>query len=122
MFIDDSLFVATALIIKHAMAASIEALYIVLGFPDLTARQNPLNLDKYSQLVCSYERIQLGKLVNSRSMSFGITEPKRLAMIQELAHWHDHRNAFTLLQGVTLCGNFEDWARWVRALARGSQS
>ena len=38
MFVDDSLVVATALIIKHEMAASIEALYIVLGFPDLTAR------------------------------------------------------------------------------------
>ena len=38
MFVDDSLFVSTALIIKHSMVASIEALYIVLGFPDLTAR------------------------------------------------------------------------------------
>ena len=43
-------------------------------------------------------------------MSFGITKPKRLAMIQELVHWNDHRKAFTLLQGVTLFGNFEEWA------------
>ena len=43
-------------------------------------------------------------------MSFGITKPKYLAMIKELEHWHDHRKVFTLLQGVTLCGNFEDWA------------
>ena len=67
MFVDNSLFVTTALIIKHAMAANIEALCIVLGFPDLTARQNPLSLDKYSQSVCSYERIQLGKLVKLNS-------------------------------------------------------
>ena len=67
-------------------AASIEALYVILGFSDLTARQNPLSLDKYSQSVCSYGRILLGILANSRSMSFSITKPKRLAMIQELVH------------------------------------
>ena len=47
MFVDDSLFANTAGVIKHAMAASIEALYIVLGFPEETIRQNPLSLDKY---------------------------------------------------------------------------
>ena len=36
MFVDDSFFVNTKCIIKHAMAASIEALYIVLRFPDET--------------------------------------------------------------------------------------
>ena len=38
MFVDDSLFAQIRDIIKHAMAASIEALYIVLGFPDLERR------------------------------------------------------------------------------------
>ena len=56
-FIDDSLSVATTSIIKHIMVARIETLYIVFGFPDLTARQDPLNLDKYSQSVYSYERV-----------------------------------------------------------------
>ena len=111
MFVDDSLFVVTALIIKCVMAASSEALYIVLGFPNLTSRQSPLSLDKYPQSVCSYERIQLGKFINSRSMNFGITKPKHLAMIQELVHWHDHRKEFTLLQGVTLCDNFKDYGQ-----------
>ena len=110
MFVDDSLFVSTTLVIKHSMVASIEALYIALGFPDLTARQNPLSLDKYSQSVCSYEQLQLDTLVKSRLMSFGITNTARLAMIQEFVHWHDYRKAFTLLQGITLCGNFEDWS------------
>ena len=54
MFVDDSLFVVTTLTIKYEMIASIEELYIVLGFLNLTARHNPLSLDKYSQSVCSY--------------------------------------------------------------------
>ena len=47
MFVDDSLFAQIRELIKHAMASSIEALYIVLGFPDLERRQNALSLDKY---------------------------------------------------------------------------
>ena len=31
------------------MVASIEALYIVLGYPNIEISQNPLNLDKYHQ-------------------------------------------------------------------------
>ena len=58
MFVDDSLFAQIREIIKHAMAASIEALYTVLGFPEVQKRQDPLSLDKYFESVCSYERIQ----------------------------------------------------------------
>ena len=46
MFVDDSLFANTESIINHAMVASIEALHIVLGFPEETIRHNLLNLDK----------------------------------------------------------------------------
>ena len=108
MFVDDSLFVAVALVIKNEMTASVEALYLFFGFPDLTARQDPLSLDKCFQSVWSFERIQLGKLVNSRTMTINVTESKRLAMIQELTHWHDQRRSFMLLQGITLYGNLED--------------
>ena len=34
MFVDDSRFIVTVIIVKHAMAARIEALYTVLDFPD----------------------------------------------------------------------------------------
>ena len=114
-FVDDSLFVAVDPSIRHAIPASIEALSIILGFSVLAARQNSLSLDKYYQSVCSYQCIQLGKLVNSRTMAFHITEPKRLFMIQEFVHWRDSRRAFTLLQSVTLCDN----SKIKQVLARG---
>ena len=47
MFVDDSLFSNTIENIKHIMAASIEALYIVLGYSNVEIRQSPLSLDKY---------------------------------------------------------------------------
>ena len=110
MFVDDSLFAQTRDNIKHAMAASIEALHIILGYPNTEVRQNPLSLDKYFESTCSYERIQLGIKVNSRTMCLSLTDKKRLTMLDELSHWHNKRKSFTLLQGVTLCGSIEFWA------------
>ena len=102
---------------RHAMAASIEALYIVLGYPETSIRQDSLSLDKYFESVCSHKRIQLGIEINTRTMTIGLTEKKRLSMLQELAHWHVKRRSFTLLQGVVLCGSLEFWALtspWIR--------
>ena len=47
IFIDDYLFANVSCIIKHAMAASIEALYLFLGFHNELVRQNPLSLDNF---------------------------------------------------------------------------
>ena len=117
MFVDDNLFAQTKENIKHAMAASIEALYIILGFPELDKRQDALSLDKYFESICSHDRTQLGFQVNTRKMSVGLTEKKRLLMLSELSHWHTQRKSFTLMQGVILCGSLEFWANtspWIR--------
>ena len=117
MFVDDSLFVQTRDGMKQAMAASIEALYIILGYPEEEKRQNALSLDKYFESVCSHERIQLGIKINTRKMTIGLSDSRRSNMLHELAHWHKKRKSFTLLQGVTLCGILEFWANtspWIR--------
>ena len=95
MFVDDSLFAQTKNKMKHAMAASIEALYMILGYPDVEIRQNPLSLDKYFESTCSYKRMQLGIDVNTRKMSLGLTEKKRIAMLDELSHWHKKERVST---------------------------
>ena len=119
MCVDDFLFTNVACIIKHAIAANIEAIYLVLGFPDELVRQNPLSLDKYFQSIASHERVQLRKLVNTQTMSVGITDIRRQAMVTELTNWHKKHKSFTLLQGITLDGNFELWTStrpWARFL------
>lgn len=42
----NSIFSQTRNKMKHAKSASIEALYIILGFPDVELRKKPLSLDK----------------------------------------------------------------------------
>lgn len=88
MFVDNSLFVQVASNVEHAMAASIETLYIVLGYPNFKNRQSPLCLDKHFESICSYMRIQLGIQFNTVSMSISLTDDKRLVMVAELSHWH----------------------------------
>ena len=119
MFVDDSLYVHIKQVIRHSMAVSIEALHMVIGYPDITARQDALSLDKFLQSICSYQCEQLGVLINTRSMTIGLAEQKRLVMIDELTHWHKSRRSFTLLQVVILCGTLEYWSntsRWGRFL------
>ena len=88
MFVDDSLFVQIKCVTSHSMAASIEALYNIFGFPVVQIRQDPLSLDKYFESVCSFERVQLDINLNTRKMSLSLTEQKRLSMLEELSHWH----------------------------------
>ena len=86
MFVDDFRFAHTRDTIKHSMAASIEALHMVLGYPDATKRQEPLSLDKYFESTCLFERIQLGIAINTRNLSIKLTEKKRFAMLDEISH------------------------------------
>ena len=69
MFVDDFLFAHARDTIKHSMAASMEVLYIILGFLDTKLGQNVLSLDTYFESVFSHERVQLNILLNTRSMT-----------------------------------------------------
>ena len=109
MLVDDSMFVETRDYIYVALVASIEALYIIFGSPEENFRQNPLSLDKYYQSICSYQRIQLGKKINTRTMMIVITKEKLLKMVIEIKHWHSGKKSFTIMQGVILCGTLEHW-------------
>ena len=71
--------------------------------------QDAFSLDKFLQFICSFERDQLGVLLNTRSMTVGLAESKRFLMIEELGHWHTSRRSFTLLQAITVCGSTSCW-------------
>ena len=54
------------------MAASIEALHIILDCPDTEKWQNPLSSEKYLESTCSFERTQLGIISNTRTMRLSL--------------------------------------------------
>ena len=47
IFVDDNLMANTWEHLKPTLAASLEALFILLGFPEETMRKGPLSIDKY---------------------------------------------------------------------------
>ncbi len=51
--------------IQHAVAASIEAIYILLGDSDLSQRQDPVSFNKLEDMPVSFSSRILGQIVNT---------------------------------------------------------
>lgn len=60
MFADDNLMADTWEHLKLALAASTEALFMLLDYQDEKLRKSPLSMDKYYESRCSYSRKKLG--------------------------------------------------------------
>ena len=119
IFVDDSLYAEVHKYMLVAIAASIEALFLLLGFPQDHLRQNSLSLDKFYESTCSYKRVQLGKEINTRTMMVTISADRRLKIRKKMSHWHAGRKSFSILDSVKLLGIVENWAEissWVRFL------
>ncbi|MGH3053954.1 MAG: hypothetical protein ACRDL7_03130, partial [Gaiellaceae bacterium] len=104
-FVDDNLIAEIKQRMPQAMAASIEALYRILGAPAEEIRQSALSKDKFFESKCSYERKQLGILINTRTMTVALPPEKRARLLTMLSHWHKGRRSFTALQAAQLIGN-----------------
>ena len=101
------------------MAASIEALFMVLG-PDMpTIRRSNLSMDKFYQATCSYEKTQLGVLIITRIMRVSLPPEKFQELSEILAHWHSFRKTFVIKEAATMLGRLDnaagvcDWARFL---------
>ena len=66
IFVNDSLLLAISrLLMKMALAAMIEAIFVVLGEPDKAIRQCPLALDKWVKMVAGPVQTMLGLNLNT---------------------------------------------------------
>ena len=103
-FVDDNLMADVADHIRHTIVASIEALFILLRRPDTHERRLALSLEMFIKSACSYKRVQLGILINTRDMTVSIPPDKRQALWTELQHWHKHRKQANLRKFAILMG------------------
>ena len=105
---------------EQAMAASIEGLFKIFGPDcDIRSRRSALSLEKYYNAVCSWRKVQLGNLVDTRLMTF-YSKEKLEKITTLLQDWHKHRRSFTLKQGAQLLGSLEHlstWCSWLRYLS-----
>jgi hypothetical protein len=90
IYVDKALMVAlNADHMKMVLAATIEAIFIVMGEPDVAVRQCPLAMDKWLELVISPNQTMLGLIINTNRLTVAIP-PKYLQEVLELLNstWH----------------------------------
>ena len=101
------------------MAASIEALFMVLGPDEPEIRRSNISTDKFYQAKCSYKKTQLGLTINTRTMLVSLPPKKMYEILQLLRHWHAQRKSFVIKESATLLGKLENTAtvaEWARFL------
>jgi len=117
MFVDDNHMASLLPDMKMAQAASIEGLFQILGFPDVSLRRTALSEDKYYREKCSYKKIQLGYLINTSSMTVSFAPDRFEKILSSLSNFHAKRKTFTLREAATLAGHIEFFASmtpWLR--------
>ena len=118
-FVDDNLMAETQEYIRYAIVASIKALFILLGFPEAEKRRVALSAEKFIKSACSYKRVQLGILVDTRSMTVSLPDDKRNLICNEIKRWHRGRKSATLRELAILMGRIVNLAticHWGRYL------
>jgi hypothetical protein len=73
IYVDNALMLALDIDhMKMVLAAMIEAIFVVMGEPDLAVRQCPLPMDKWLELVISPKQTILGLIINTNRLTVTI--------------------------------------------------
>ena len=117
IYVDDVLIAEIERYMRRALVAVIEAIYVIMGFPDDRYRQRNLAMNKWEGMKVSYEAVLLGLLFNTRKMTVGITDVYRKEVLDLINdRWHPKRKAFTVSDIEKLAGKLGrlgEGARWI---------
>lgn len=106
--------------VKQAAAASIEAVFIMLGESDLERRQDPISFDKMIEMSVSYLNKILGHIINTRTLTVGVPDDFLGQMVESLSTtWGPHRKQFTVKEAAELAGRLNHiaiTAPWLKYL------
>lgn len=121
IWVDDALIAAVELTaMKMALAAVIEAIFVVLGQPDLTLRQCPLAMDKWKKLVVGEKQIALGLILKTREMTVCITHEYLCSTLHLIkTNWPNSKKRFSALEASKMAGKLArltEGAPWSRYL------
>lgn len=107
IFVDDALPVSIRKYIRRLLAALIEAIFNILGEPDIAVRRSPLSMEKWIGHRVSWQSTLIGFKWNTRALTMGIPE-EYLDTVRSLIHqkgWA-YRKAFTVPEISKLIGKF----------------
>ena len=80
MYVDDNIIADIRPRMKQAMSASIDALFILMGYPEPHRRRNAVCMEKYLVAQCAYEKKQLGIRLDTRTLSLGLMADKKISL------------------------------------------
>jgi hypothetical protein len=90
IYVDNALMLALDLDhMKMVLAATIEAIFVVMGKPDVAVRQCPLAMDKWLELVIGPKQTMLGLIIDTNRLTIAISA-KYLQEVLNLLNstWH----------------------------------
>ena len=106
--------------IERAMAASIEAIFILLGDSDLLRRQDPVSFDKLIEMLVSHFNKILGHDIDTRRLTTGVPPAFVTEVLSMLdTTWGNQRKAFTVAEAEELTGKLQHialTAPWLKFL------
>ncbi len=86
------------------LPAIIEAIFLVCGIPDTSVHQCPLSLEKWDELMVGPRQIVLGLVVDTNSMTVGIT-PEYIQQVRDiLNNWDSNACTFRVNDMQKLVG------------------
>ena len=106
--------------IQRATAASIEAIFLLLGDSDLRRRQDPVPFDKMLDLLVNYWNKILGDIINRRELT--VETPREFVdatLVTLKTTWSTHRKRFLTSQAAELAGKLQHMAHtalWLKHL------
>lgn len=119
-YVDDDIYAEVYNIerIERAIAASIEAIFILLGESDLLGRQDPISFDKLTETMVSFNNIILGQVIHTRTMMLE-SPPEYIQETVKLLQrkWHRGRPTFMINDLEALAGRLgfiSETAPWLR--------
>jgi hypothetical protein len=102
---------------KMVLAATIKAIFVVMGKPDVVARQCPLAMDKWLELVIGSQQTMFRLIINTNRLPVA-TPAKYLQEVLDLLNstWHPNRHCFKVSEAQKLTENLAhlaEGANWV---------
>jgi hypothetical protein len=98
------------------LAATIEAIFLVCGTPDVAVRQCPLSLEKWFALIVNPRQITVGLVVDTNTLTVGLTD-EYIGQVRELLKlWDPDRQFFKVKDMQKLVGKLAhlgEGAPWI---------
>ncbi len=118
IYVNDALMLALdADHMKMGLAATFEAIFVVMGKPDVIVRQCPLAMDKWLELVIGPKQTMLGLIIDTNRLTV-VIPAKYLQEVHDLLNstWHPKQRCFKVSEAPKLTGKLACLAKganWV---------